>query len=310
MSRIRSLKPEWLDDELLSTASSDARTLSIGLICLADDYGNGRAGRIQIANRVFPGKAPETLDNALSELVRIRYVMLYEVGGQRYFTIRNWDKHQRVDRPGAAKVPRPNLVSAEQDTEKILATESQELATESQEKVLGIPASRVPTPIPDPLILTQPDPDPVEKSRSPRARARRTVAWMKPFRMYAGWAPTEQFVEVQAQKFEVSAERVSALLPEFRYYWEKRGELKTEQNWERTFANQVARSARDGSLYAGRSGAGNGSPPPPGIKPRQPFLELQKAEREAAHANALRDAEERGEPVQTNLVGLKGGIGG
>jgi len=105
MSRIRSIKPEWLEDELLALASSDARVLSIALILLADDYGNGRANRVMLAGQVFPGKVLETLANALDELVDIKFVVLYEVDGQHYFHLRNWNKHQKVDKPGKPKVP-------------------------------------------------------------------------------------------------------------------------------------------------------------------------------------------------------------
>lgn len=103
--RIRTIKPEWLDDETLVLASPEARVLSIALILLADDYGNGRANPVVLAGRVFPGKVPETLANALAELEATRFVVLYEVGGQRYFAVRNWDKHQKVDKPGKPQVP-------------------------------------------------------------------------------------------------------------------------------------------------------------------------------------------------------------
>lgn len=105
--RIRSVKPEWLEDELLLECSDAARVLSIALILEADDYGNGRAGITGLAGRVFPGKPRETLANALEELRKIRYVLLYELDGQRYFSVRTWDKHQRVDKPGKPKVPGP-----------------------------------------------------------------------------------------------------------------------------------------------------------------------------------------------------------
>lgn len=107
MSRIRSIKPEWLDDERLALASSDARTLSIALLLLADDYGNGRAAKVLLAGRVFPGKPIETLANALEELAKVRFVQVYEADGQQYFSIRNWSKHQRVDKPGKPQVPGP-----------------------------------------------------------------------------------------------------------------------------------------------------------------------------------------------------------
>lgn len=103
--RIRTIKPEWLDDETLVLASPEARVLSIALILLADDYGNGRANPVVLAGRVFPGKVPEVLANALAELVATRFAVLYVVGGQQYFAIRNWDKHQKVDKPGKPQVP-------------------------------------------------------------------------------------------------------------------------------------------------------------------------------------------------------------
>ncbi len=111
--RIRSLKPEWLEDEPLVACSSDARVLSAALIVLADDYGNGRGGELFLTSRVFPGKSRETLARALEELVRIRYVELYEIDGQRYFSIRNWKKHQRVDHPGKPIVPKKPDASRE-----------------------------------------------------------------------------------------------------------------------------------------------------------------------------------------------------
>lgn len=107
MNRIRTVKPEWLEDERLALASSDARVLSIALILLSDDYGNGRAAPVQLAGRVFPGKVLETLAKALEELVNVRYVRLYSIDGQRYYSIRNWAKHQRVDKPGKPQVPGP-----------------------------------------------------------------------------------------------------------------------------------------------------------------------------------------------------------
>jgi hypothetical protein len=110
--RIRTLKPEWLEDEKLNDCSDAARVLSAGLILLADDYGRGRAGVGFLAGRVWSSHverdaagALKNTTGALRELASIRYVVLYEVDGQRYFEIRNWTKHQRVDKPGKPRVP-------------------------------------------------------------------------------------------------------------------------------------------------------------------------------------------------------------
>lgn len=105
--RIRTVKPEWLEDEKIALASSDARVLSIALVLLADDYGNGRAHPGLLRGRVFQGGTNDQVSVALNELVAIRFIDLYESEGQRYFSIRNWNKHQRVDKPGKARVPSP-----------------------------------------------------------------------------------------------------------------------------------------------------------------------------------------------------------
>lgn len=114
--RIRSIKPEWLEDELMSAASSDARVLSIALILMADDYGNGRCHKANVAGRVFPSScdSPEALlrtytrfEEALREVCAMRFAGVYQVGGQHYFTIRKWQEHQKVNHPGKPLVPSP-----------------------------------------------------------------------------------------------------------------------------------------------------------------------------------------------------------
>lgn len=44
----------------------------------------------------------------------MRFVVLYEVDRQRYFAIRNWTKHQRVDKPSKPRIPAP----PEQETQE------------------------------------------------------------------------------------------------------------------------------------------------------------------------------------------------
>jgi hypothetical protein len=116
--RIRSIKPEWLDDEKIAGASDEARVLSVALILMSDDYGRGRAALAAIAagawqyqlEREDGAHAPEILaraSRALRELVEMGFVTVYQVDGQRYFEIRNWSKHQKVDKPGKPQIPAP-----------------------------------------------------------------------------------------------------------------------------------------------------------------------------------------------------------
>jgi uncharacterized phage protein (TIGR02220 family) len=105
--RIRTIKPEWLEDEKLVVASSDARVLSVALILLADDYGRGRGHPARLGSRVFPAD-PGRGQDALDELVSLGFTRLYVVRDQTYFEIVNWERHQRVDRPGKPHVPPPS----------------------------------------------------------------------------------------------------------------------------------------------------------------------------------------------------------
>ncbi len=102
--RIRTIKPEWLDDEKLALSSPEARVLSVALILLADDHGNGRAAIPLLAGRVFPGKDLAVTEKALSELLGW-FVNTYEVSGQSYYHLRNWSKHQRIRFRGDPRVP-------------------------------------------------------------------------------------------------------------------------------------------------------------------------------------------------------------
>lgn len=115
--RIRSIKPEWLDDEGLHEAGLVARLMSICLITLADDYGNGRAHEGQLAGRLFWNEDDglAKVREGLASLTRIGFLRLYEVRGQSYFHVVNWSKHQRVDKPGKPRVPGPEEASAPPD---------------------------------------------------------------------------------------------------------------------------------------------------------------------------------------------------
>lgn len=110
--RIRTVKPEWLDDEKLAGLDPDSRVLSIAVLLLADDYGRGRAGALYLAGQVW-AQQPDSVDGAavarqaLANLARLGYLSLYESGGQQYYAVNNWSKHQRVDKPGKPRVPLP-----------------------------------------------------------------------------------------------------------------------------------------------------------------------------------------------------------
>ena len=253
MSRIRSIKPEWLDDELMMSASPEARVLSVALICLADDYGNGRAGRLGLASRVFPGMPVDRLDGALRELIAIRYLVLYEADGQTYFSLRNWEKHQRVDKPGLPKVPRPNPESVRNQEEKPPPDHSQEFPARPQEIPGNNPVRAIHFPSSDLSSPSQASSDQPEKPGSARARSKpgAKAAEHAPFLMHDGWEPPAELVASLAVGFGVPAERVSKTNPEFRYFWKKSGERKKQAGWERAYKSNIERQAKSGALFVG-----------------------------------------------------------
>jgi uncharacterized phage protein (TIGR02220 family) len=103
--RIRSVKPELLEDEAVATLSHGAWRLFVSLFLLADDYGNARGDARYLNGAVFWG-AQVSVDDVTRFLAELsRLVVVYDVRGQRYVSLMGWDKHQRVDHPGKPRVP-------------------------------------------------------------------------------------------------------------------------------------------------------------------------------------------------------------
>jgi hypothetical protein len=170
MSRIRTIKPEWLDDEL-SLECSDARVLAVAMILLADDHGLGRAHPHFLLSRVFPAKSSDVLARALEGLARIRYMVLYAVDGQKYYALRTWRKHQKVDHPSAPKVPIPTRKDAViYATLSDFAKDSPDFARAVEKLAKGSESSY---PNIDPSLSFFSDPEDQPDRSGSRARAKR-----------------------------------------------------------------------------------------------------------------------------------------
>lgn len=151
--RIRTIKPEWLEDETLGRAGDVARVLSVALILMADDHGRGRAAEEYVASQAWPYAHSESLAKAregLASLSAMGFIKLYMVGGQRYFAIVNWSKHQRVDKPSKPRIPSP----PEEEPESFHVTRDG-VAT-IRETLANIPETLAPDP--DPIPRPRPRP--------------------------------------------------------------------------------------------------------------------------------------------------------
>ena len=107
--RIRTIKPEILTDEKTAGLSDTTWRLFISLIVMADDHGRFRATPAFLHSQVFwsAETSRESSRESLETLARLSLVMLYEVSGQQYGKIANWERHQRVDHPGKPLCPGP-----------------------------------------------------------------------------------------------------------------------------------------------------------------------------------------------------------
>ena len=109
MARSRIVKPEFWDDEKLSTVSRDARLTFIGMRTHSDDYGVVKGHHAWLKHHIFPYDEIKITEfqKWITELENIGVIMSYAVNGEKYYNIKNFTKHQTINRPSLAKNPSP-----------------------------------------------------------------------------------------------------------------------------------------------------------------------------------------------------------
>lgn len=114
MPRIRTVKPEFWEDELLGVMPRDARLLFIATFNMADDEGILRWTPAYIKAQAFMYDDDLNLkdvDQLMRCLTDTGLVFPY-VGGvakQQMAVVVNFRKHQRINRPQKSKLPPPSL---------------------------------------------------------------------------------------------------------------------------------------------------------------------------------------------------------
>lgn len=105
MPRIRTIKPEFMQDEELSALPPATHLLAAGLICYADDYGYFNANPGLVRGCVMPlrGEA-QNIGDMMQALEKIGYLRLGTLEGKRYGHIVGFDRHQRVSHPTPSKI--------------------------------------------------------------------------------------------------------------------------------------------------------------------------------------------------------------
>jgi len=208
--RIRSIKPEILEDTKTASLTHLEYRIFVGSWLLADDHGNLRGdpdyvrGQIVWASR----ESRESVASSLENLARVSLLVRYSVRGQVYFHVAGWEKHQRVDKPGKPRMPLPS------ESDQVFTEHSRE----SRGDFLGNSECQE-TPGPDLRPPTsEKDPDP-ERDLDPTARAKRSTkarTRKAAVALPADWTPTESHAEIarergvelelQVRKFKAHAE--------------------------------------------------------------------------------------------------------
>jgi len=107
MSRIRTIKPDFAFDEELAKLPHVARLFFILLWTQSDKSGRGEDSPGRLRALIFPYE-PEIDAEAIMSSLYPKFVIRYAVGERRYFSIRNWEKHQRPNhREQDSTIPAP-----------------------------------------------------------------------------------------------------------------------------------------------------------------------------------------------------------
>jgi hypothetical protein len=104
MARIRTIKPEFWTDEIITECSLSARLLFIAIWNFADDRGNIERSAKQIKCKVFPADNIET-EPIIIELIAKGLLIEYKVKEAIYLHIKGFLKHQIINRPSKTGLP-------------------------------------------------------------------------------------------------------------------------------------------------------------------------------------------------------------
>jgi hypothetical protein len=96
--RIRTIKPEFWTDELISELSIESRLLFIALWNVSDDEGNFCYLPKQLKIQTLPYDNID-INIYLYELSVKNLIIPYKSGSKIFFNIKNFKKHQKINRP-------------------------------------------------------------------------------------------------------------------------------------------------------------------------------------------------------------------
>lgn len=124
MPRIRSIKPAFFSDERMAELPRDVRLTFLGLISHADDEGRLKGDVRLIKAQIWPLDDDIDLSTIESHLGMLAdgaagRIQRYEVNGRRYIQVRNFARHQYIQKKKASELPAPPPVSSPYNTDPV-----------------------------------------------------------------------------------------------------------------------------------------------------------------------------------------------
>lgn len=231
MARIRTIKPEFWTDEDMAEVSEAACLLAIGLLNYADDEGYFNANPKLIKAAVFPIREPSvSIPVMLRELSNHGYLSMFYTSDNRQFgLIKNFAKHQVVNKPRPSKIKEMELLlyNYGSTTGSLPLGMDQGSGNGKDKTPLYAREKNLPA---DPPQEQQP-PFPLNGNQFGK------------FTMHNGWQPGADFQRMAATWGMKIAEPVTPEeLQEFIGYWEPEGKAFHQAQWEQKLARSVLMS--------------------------------------------------------------------
>lgn len=130
MPRIRSIKPEFWQDQKVSRLPVLARLVYICLWSMADDEGRIEADSETVWHFGFPRESREDVAKALRVLAESSRIVVYRgVNGSDLIAIPRWMIHQKIDKPTRSKIEAPPEVAADSSSPREESSNIRESST-------------------------------------------------------------------------------------------------------------------------------------------------------------------------------------
>ena len=113
--RKRMLNPDFFTDpDIVASLDAYGRLLYQGIWCVAEDSGCFELNPLLLKMKILPGDQSVTTDDIegyLEILIVQKKIISYEVDGKSYGWLKNFDKHQSLNKPNAPAVPLPKWIT-------------------------------------------------------------------------------------------------------------------------------------------------------------------------------------------------------